>query len=338
MIRSCRAGAAVLAALFVPTIGCLAAPPTGAPSVALARSPATAKKTSLAGVVYDPAAPLDATVTRLGGQGVTSYAVRYKGANGDLVPGVLTLPAPPATGQNAAPPPCVLLLHGIGGSKADLFLLALSFAGRGYATLAIDIAGHGERPRVNNKPPSELGLTELRIVGATTVVDLKRAVDFLATRSEVDKNHVGFVGVSLGGILGGVFISDEPRVKAATLWAAGGDWGLLATTSQHPFARHYREKGADDARTIEARLAELDPAKTIARFGGRPLLLLNGAADTAVPPACTDALFQAAREPKQRVTLPGGHVPDITQLMERTLAFLDVRLKPVPVSAASARR
>jgi len=327
---------ALFAALpFVPTSGCLAAEPPS--NLAAARAGAPARQSIIAGVVYDPAAPLDATVTRLGGQGVTSYAVRYKGANGDAVPGVLTLPAPQAN-KNAPPPPCVLLLHGIGGSKSDLFLLALSFAGRGYATLAIDIAGHGERPRVNNKPPSELGLTELRQVGATTVVDLRRAVDFLATRPEVDKTRVGFVGVSLGGILGGVFISAEPRIKAATLWAAGGDWGLLATTSQHPFARHYREKGADDARTIEARLVELDPARTISRFAGRPLLLLNGAADTAVPPACTDALFAAAREPKQRVTLPGGHVPDITQLMERTLAFLDARLKPITVSAAARRQ
>ncbi len=331
MIRLCRLAAA-FAVLFVPITRCLAAPP-----VTVAGAPAATKHSVIAGVVYDPAAPLDATVTRLGGQGVTSYAVRYKGANGDMVPGVLTVPAPTGAKYDF-PSPCVLLLHGIGGSKADLFLLALSFAGRGYATLAIDIAGHGERPRVNGKAPSELGLSELRQVGAITVVDLRRAVDFLATCPNLDKKRVGFVGVSLGGILGGVFISDEPRIKAATLWAAGGDWGLLATTSQHPFARHYREKGADDARTIEARLVELDPARTIARFAGRPLLLLNGAADTAVPPACTDALFQAAREPKQRVTLPGGHVPDITQLMERTLAFLDARLKPVTVSAAAARR
>lgn len=312
----------VLAVPFVvPITGCLAVPPA-APAAIVAPT-----KQTIAGATYDPAAPLGATVTRLGGQGIVSYSVRYRGANNGAVPGVLTLPAGASAG---APVPCVILLHGIGGSKGDLFLPGLSLAGRGYATFAIDIAGHGERPKINGKPPFELGLSEMKTAGATTVVDLKRAVDFLATRPDIDKNRVAFVGVSLGGILGGVFISHEPRVRAGVLWAAGGDWGRLVTTSQHRFAQHYRSKGAVNAAVIEAEMAELDPAKTISRFAGHPLLLLNGRDDTAVPPACTDALFAAAREPKQRVTLPGSHIPDLAQLMERTLAFLDANVKNAP--------
>jgi alpha-beta hydrolase superfamily lysophospholipase len=141
---------------------------------------------NIAGVRYDPAAPLDATVQFLGGQGVTSHAVRYRGANNEPVPAALTLPASVGpTTKGAAPVPCVLLLHGLGGNKGDMFLFGLSFAAKGYATLAIDIAGHGERPRLGGAPtaaPGDVPLPEMKRAVATTVVDLRRAVDFLSTR------------------------------------------------------------------------------------------------------------------------------------------------------------
>ena len=329
--RAARAVAVLLAALvLLPTTGCLAAGGSGQVSQTPATPPARvapAARETVAGVPYDPSAPLDATVTRLGGQGITSYNVRYRGAKGDFVPGVLTLPAPPPGAEKPAPPPCVLLLHGLGGSKGDMFLIGLSFASRGYATLAIDIAGHGERPRIGDKPSIEMTMPEMRQACATTVIDLRRGVDFLATRPEIDAKRLGFVGLSMGGILGGVFIACEPRVRAATLWAAGGDWGTLVTTSTHAFARRFRERGATDSATIRAQMNDVDPVRYIARFTGRPLLLINGDSDLVVPRASTDALFAAARDPKRRVTLPGGHVPNLPQMMEQTLAFLNANLK-----------
>ncbi len=301
----------VAALLLIPIIGCKAAPPSAVP--------AQAAQPGVAGISYDPSAPLDVTVTSLGGQGVRSYNVRFRGANGGFVPGLLTLPAPVA-GKKA---PCVLLLHGLGGSKGNMFLLGLSLARRGYATFAIDIAGHGERARINNRPSNDLALLDMRLAAAQTVIDLRRATDFLATRPDIDSRRIGFIGISLGGILGAVFVAEEPRVRAATLWSAGGDWGRLVTTSTHQFARTFRARGATDARVVEAQMADVDPVFTIARFAPRPLLMINGASDTVVPRASAQALYAAARTPKRQIILPGGHVPDISQMVERTLAWLD---------------
>jgi dienelactone hydrolase len=280
---------------------------------------------AIAGVRYEPGAPLDAAATPLNGEGVRSFSVRFRGANGETVPGLLSLP-PGAEG--AKPAPCVLLLHGLGGSKGQMLLPALALARRGYATLAIDIAGHGERARIGGKEPSAYTLAEMRQGAAQTVVDLRRAVDFLTTRPEIDKKRLGFVGVSLGGILGGVFVADEPRVRAACLWAAGGDWGKLVITSAHPTVQKLRAAGTitADAAAIEAQMAEVDPARTAGRIAPRPLLMINGDRDTIVPRACTDALFAAAREPKRIDFLPGGHVPDPMGMMERTVAWLDKNL------------
>lgn len=305
--------ACIAAALLVLVSAPLHASPPAAPTV-------------LAGVAYDPAAPLNAVVKALGNQSAgaaRTFSVRYGGARNERVPGLLMLP----TAGSAAPPACVLLVHGIGGSKGDLLLASVALARRGYASLAVDIAGHGERPRIGGKAVADLSLHEMRRLGAQTIVDLRRAVDFLQTRPEVDASRIGLVGVSLGGILGGVFAAVEPRVDAPVLWAAGGDWGTLITTSTHPFARRFRARGTQNAVAIRAVMADVDPARYAARIAPRSLLLLNGASDTVVPRACADALFQAAREPKRREILPGGHVSDPLALLDRTVRWFNENLQ-----------
>jgi fermentation-respiration switch protein FrsA (DUF1100 family) len=92
-----------------------------------------------------------------------------------------------------------------------------------------------------------------------------------------------------------------------------------------------------NAATIEREMADVDPARAIGRFGGRPLLLLNGENDPTVPRETTDALFAAAREPKRRVTLPGGHIPDVGELMQQTLAFFETNLRNAKNKTAAAR-
>lgn len=303
-----------LIVLFVPAkTGC---------NAEFASSPVQHKSAaSIAGVVYDPAAPLNARVTPLGGDGVRSFAVRYQGARGEEIPGLLMVP------DGSKPRPCVLLLHGLGGSKGAMFLPALAFARRGYATLAIDISGHGERPRIGGSDPAALTLAEMRQAAAQTVVDLRRAVDFLQSQPRIDRSRIGFVGVSLGGILGGVLAAWEPRVRATALWSAGGDWGRLVMESSHPFARRLRGRGDTNARTVETQMAAVDPAREAGRIAPRPLLMLNGTRDTIVPTVCAEILYEAARPPKQMVRLPGGHVPNVMQMLDRTLSWLDKNLR-----------
>jgi cephalosporin-C deacetylase-like acetyl esterase len=278
------------------------------------------------GVAYDPTVPLDAVVTPRFNEKdpptlAKTYAVRFRGGGDAIVPGILMVPV----GVKAAP--CVVLLHGLGGRKEDVALLGVALARRGYASFAIDAAGHGERPKIDGKPVSELTLPEFRQMAGQTIVDLRRAVDFLETRNEVDGKRVGFLGVSLGGILGAVFASDEPRIKGAALWAAGGDWGKLITRSQHEFAQRFRKRGAVNEAEIEAVMKDVDPLNCVGRSSS-PVLLINGDSDTTVPSVCSEALYDAERAPKKRNHLPGGHIPDLLAMMNATLLWLDANVKP----------
>jgi dienelactone hydrolase len=317
--------AALYAALFLPaTPGSKAGTPPPLPvagaSIGVAASP------ERGGVAYDPAVPLDAAVTPRFTETdpptlAKTYSVHYRGGGDAIVPGILMVPV----GVKTAP--CVLLLHGLGGRKEDVALLGVALARRGYASFAIDAAGHGERPKIDGKPVSDLTLPEFRLMAGQTVVDLRRAVDFLQTRADIDGKRVGFLGVSLGGILGAVFAADEPRIKGAALWAAGGDWGKLIIRSQHQFAQRFRQKGVVTEAEVDAVMKDVDPVNCVGPNSSAPLLFINGDKDTTVPTVCTDALYAVEKAPKKRIVLPGGHIPDLLAMMNATLIWLDANVK-----------
>lgn len=295
------------------------------------------------GIDYERTAPLQARETPKfdtkqppsGPGAALSYAVTFQGAGGVSVPGLLSRPARVATGARQ---PAVLLLHGLGGDKSQMALLGLMLSRLGYITLSIDAAGHGERPMIGGKPVNALSLAEMRTLSGQTVQDLRRAVDYLQSRPDVDSQKIGFVGVSLGGILGARFLAEEPRLACASLWAAGGDWGKLLSESQHPWAKGFRERGATNAEKIEAELMDVDPLKAIGKAVKRPVQFINGDKDDVVPVVCTKLLIAATNEPKEIITLPGGHIPNILEMAKQTISFLQKNInapKATPPSGST---
>ncbi|MEV4174873.1 alpha/beta hydrolase [Nonomuraea sp. NPDC049709] len=82
-------------------------------------------------------------------------------------------------------------------------LYAARLAERGYATLAFDHRNWGEsdgQPRRHEDPQGKLH-------------DLRAAVSFLRSRSEVDPERIGAVGICLGGGYALKFAAFEPRVR-----------------------------------------------------------------------------------------------------------------------------
>ncbi|MBX3268820.1 MAG: hypothetical protein KF729_01080 [Sandaracinaceae bacterium] len=77
------------------------------------------------------------------------------------------------------------------------------------------------------------------VVDLMALVRLVRAGDWSAVRAqpgleglELDAAPIGFVGVSLGGILGTTFVASEPEIGAAVLNVTGGD--LVAAVERSP--------------------------------------------------------------------------------------------------------
>lgn len=271
---------------------------------------------------YDANAPLDVQPGETRSMG--AYAVEglsFCGAGGERVPAVLIRP----TGVER--PPCVLFLHGLGGSKHDAEFAAAALAPQGLAVLAIDAALHGERAQ------GELELTpEFATVGGPlvrTVIDNRRAIDYIATRDDVNAARVVLVGVSMGAILGSIVAGVDERVDAAALLVGGGDWDQLLATSEHPLVQRLRAAAAGPGS-----MAHVDPVNFAGHISPRPVLLVNGTQDTIIPRVAAEALQAAVGEPREIIWYEGGHVDLPLDVLAAVLSWIGTQAHVTPVEAA----
>lgn len=174
---------------------------------------------------------------------ITRYHVSFQTEANDRVTGWLLIPE----SARRQPAPAMICIHSTtGGSGKDQTIglsgrtpgvppdtteggrsYGLHLARYGYVTLSIDLLTDGERiepgTKVLDSRPFYERHPEWSIVGKNTW-DIMRGVDFLQTLDFVDPQHIGCVGLSLGGhtaVFAGAF---EPRI-AATISVGGVlDW------------------------------------------------------------------------------------------------------------------
>jgi dienelactone hydrolase len=157
---------------------------------------------------------------------------------GERVPAVIWTPDG-ATGER----PLVLMGHGGSQHKkiGSLSARAKNYARKfGYATLAIDAPGHGDRVSRDEsaKLAEEVGARVRGEAGATpisanlmktmaerslkAVPEWKAALDMAQAFSFVGRhNQIGYWGVSMGTGIGVPFVANEPRIKCAVFGLAG---------------------------------------------------------------------------------------------------------------------
>ena len=179
---------------------------------------------------YDPKIPLEARVVerKLIGDGVREKFV-FRGARGFLVPGYLETPS---TGGPTFP--VVLLLHGWSGGKDRWWRpggylsgrnASQALVGAGYAVVALDAPTHGDRIAengyalvndldVDGKRPHR-NYFSMEEIFSQADVDYRRALDYLATRRDLDTGRVGVLGYSMGGNQTFLLTAADPRVRVA---------------------------------------------------------------------------------------------------------------------------
>ncbi|WP_339705038.1 acetylxylan esterase [uncultured Kriegella sp.] len=242
---------------------------------------------------YDTAVPLkDSVYTVRHTDNFEEISITYHSIHDKKVTGLLSLPK-----NTTGPLPVVILMHGLGDHKAvdyvafgnDLFLK------NDYAVLRLDISDHGDR----KSDVYDFDLTGkykywTRDVISQTVFDLRRAVDFIETRKELDANRIGYYGISLGGIIGTIFCGVENRVKVPIIALAGGQLNLL-----------YEEQAlSQDAKDFVSVIEPLNFVKSIAP---RPFLMLNAKNDEIIPPLMSKLLFNKAEAPKDIIWYDAKH-------------------------------
>ena len=224
--------------------------------------------------------------------------------------------------------PAVVLVAGTGRQDRDEVVFGIPILGQLAGTLAD--AGF----LVVRYDKRGVGLSGGRVESATLedyAGDVISVVNWLRNRKDVDQDRIAVVGHSEGGAVAMLAADRQSRIKAIGLVATPGLTGKEVTLEQqqHALARSpeseddKKAKVALELRIIDAALTgqgwegippalrqqaetawfkswlQFDPAAVMKKID-QPVLIVQGALDTQVPPAHADRLESLARGRKAR--------------------------------------
>ena len=198
-------------------------------------------------------------------------------AGRDRVNAFLVLP--PGGGERR---PAVVFVHGSGGDRQQLLVPATWLAARHAVGLVIT------EPSSNASAPSSgSAVAELRRqarLEERDVVAVRRGIDLLRSRPDVDPGRIGYVGWSAGARTGAILAGVEPRLRTVVLMSGGATpvsaYAAKAPASLRPAIRRY--------------LSPVDPLRYVPRASAAGLLLQDGRKDQIVPRSALEAMAHAA--------------------------------------------
>jgi serine/threonine protein kinase/formylglycine-generating enzyme required for sulfatase activity len=231
--------------------------------------------------------PLNAQIIETKDEGDwTREKISFNGEGGEQALAFLYLP------KNAARPIQVLqyvppgdVVRGIHSLPDSIEMFATPFIKSGRAVFAVVLKGYIDRPFPNNYNPPENSTVEFRKQMVNWITDLRLGLDYLETRDDLDKQKLGFLGISNGANVGLVLTAIENRYKSLAFISAGLE------------------------KDFRGRLPETSPIKFASQIKTQKFFI-NGKYDETFP-YNTDAkpLFKLLREPKKIVIYDGGHIP-----------------------------
>ncbi|PXW88867.1 hypothetical protein C8R34_10613 [Nitrosomonas sp. Nm84] len=219
-------------------------------------------------LVYFPQQPISQTPKKIG---LDYTSMHIATSDGETLHG-WWVPVPDAKGT-------VLFFHGNAGNISHRLDYLTMFKQLGYNTLLLDYRGYGQ----SSGTPSESG----------TYLDAQAAWHYLTETQGIAPAQIVLYGESLGG--------------AVAAWLAAREKpGLLVLASTFTSVPN-----------LAAEIYPFLPVRWITRFQYNtleslqsvtcPVLIAHSPQDEIIPFAHGQQLFQAASEPKQFLTLEGGH-------------------------------
>jgi uncharacterized protein len=290
-------------AWVVAACGGPSAPPTATSAVAVTPTSSAAPSGEVTRLFdYDRRQPLAMATqqSREEADGITVVSITYASPKGGEVPALLVLPS------GRGPHPGVIVQHGMPDTKEGMLSTGIDLARTGAVAILIDAPFN--RPQQGRVRSDPLTFTpQDRDEQIQLIVDLRRAIDVLVARPDVDRARLAYVGVSYGAAMGGLLAGVEDRLRAYVL--AVGDGGLVS---------HFT--GPDDANRPEvqsfpaeqrerwlAAMRPIEPINFVGKAAPAALLFQAGRQDELIPKQDTRRWYQAASQPKELRWYDAGH-------------------------------
>jgi dienelactone hydrolase len=195
--------------------------------------------------------------------GVTIQDITYTGASGDTVPAYLVIPK--RSGKFAGVIWGHWLMPGAANANRDEFLdEAIALAPAGVVSLLVDAPQ--SRPNFKERPDPELI--------AQQVVDLRRGMDLLLARSDIDAARIAYVGHSWDSGAGAILDATDKRF-AAFVFMSGPESMKERVLSSPQMAALRKTNDTATVQQVEQSLKEnawADPGTYAKDFGPAPAL------------------------------------------------------------------
>jgi cephalosporin-C deacetylase-like acetyl esterase len=277
---------------------------------------------------YDQQAPLDIKQIGVEHRGdARVYDITYASPKGGVVPAYLVVP------KGKGPFAAVIWGHWYWGNSAvrnrkEFLDEAVALAPAGVVSLLTD--GPIARPgHVESKDPlSEQEIADL----VQQVTDMRRGVDLLLARKDVDPKRIAYVGHSYNSVVGAILSGVERRFKAFVLMA-----GTMSDeiTMKTPEYQEYRQKvGAEKHDAFVEKYSWTDQGKYVSHAAPAVVFLQYGSQEKFLTPARARVYAAVVSEPKRFELYDAPHALNAAARRDR-IAFLTSQLKLKPLPAAT---
>ncbi|MDQ2977520.1 MAG: hypothetical protein M3R69_19180 [Acidobacteriota bacterium] len=276
---------------------------------------------------YDAGAPLglkEIGVERRGD--VTIHDISYNSPKGGVVPAYLVLP------KGKGPFAGVIWGHWYWANsqmrnRKEFLDEAVALAPAGVVSLLTD--GPIARPGhvANDEPLNEQENVDLM----QQVIDMRRGVDLLLVRKDVDPKRLAYVGHSYNGVVGAILSGVDRRFKAFVLMAA--TMSDEVTRKIPEYQRYRQEVGVEKFDAFEAKYYWTDQGKYVSHAAPAVVFLQYGSQEKFLTPERARLYAAVVSEPKRFELYDAPHALNAVARRDR-IAFLTEQLKLKPLSAA----
>ena len=259
--------------------------------------------------------------------GGTLHDITYTSSKGGPVGAYLVIP------DGKGPFAAVLFGHWGNGTRAEFIPEAKIYARAGAVSLIPDYPW--DRPQPWHKTPDHFDKPELdREIEIQALVDLRRGIDLLLARPDVDPKRLAYVGHSYGAQWGSILSAVDKRMKTSVLMAGVAEMADILLRSNDPGMVDFRKsQPAGQLEKYAQVTGDIDAIHFVGRAAPIPLLLQFANYEQYFDKTSIEHYAAAASDPKKVLYYDTGHDLNDPQALDDRYNWLvkhiDLRREPV---------
>lgn len=281
---------------------------------------------------YDAKAPLEMKILGTEKRGeATVYDITYASPKGGVVPAYLVVPA-----KGKGPFAAVIWGHWYWTNsemrnRKQFLDEAVALAPAGVVSLLTD----GPVARPGYVADNDLLNEKRNAEKVQQVIDMRRGVDLLLARKDVDPKRIAFVGHSYNATIGATLSGVDRRFKAFVLMA--GSISDEVNIKMGVYEQFRRQVGPEKFDAYMASHRYLDEGRFVAHAAPATVFLQYATQEPSLTPAVAREFEKIVSEPKQFKLYEAPHALNAEARRDR-IAFLteQLKLKPLPAKVIDA--